>query len=231
MQTAPAPREVAQAVWALLGVLAASLALVSAQVLVVGVTATLALLLAFGSAFSWRRAGRLLLRMKWFYLSLLVFYGLWPTGAAGMVSGMGEAIVRILALMVVVLLVVWLTEYAARPVLVRALGAILGAAWRGPGNRGERFARRLFLALAYFESEQEALQRKRHALSGSRKARLAAVREWLVVRLDQALAGAWEEPPLASGGHGSAAPRAGSRWPVVVLWLGVAVAWLLWWWL
>lgn len=211
-----------------MGVLMATLALVSAQTLVVAVTGGMALLLAVGSAFDWHRAGRLLLRMKWFYLSLLVFYGLWPTGSDGPGAGLGEAGVRILALMVVVVLVVWLTEYVARPVLVRALGVILGAGCRSSRRWAERFAHRLFLALAYFEAEQGALRRQRRALSGTRKARIAVVREWLIVRLDQALAGQWEDPRVA-GCYDAAQVRPVSPWPVVALWFGAVVAWGLWW--
>lgn len=217
------------AVWALLGVLAASTALVSAEPRVLVVMAALVGGLAWPGGFAWGRAGRLILRMKWFYLSLLVFYGLWPMEGGNLAAGLQEAGTRILALVLVLLLVVWLTERFSRPVLVRSLGLVLGGPWQVFGAWGERFARRLFLALIYFEGDRPAIKARRDALGGARKARLEAVREWLVQRLDQALSGEWgaEDGP-AEHGHGPE-NRAVPWTPVIGLWAGVLAAWLTWW--
>ena len=215
--------------FALLGVLLASAALVSARPGVVLVLVVVAAGLAW-PAFPWRRAWRFVARLKWFYLSLLVFYGLWPVRGDDWMSGLGEAAWRILALVVVVLLVVWLTDRFSRDALARALGTLLGD-WpgRGPGI-GWRFARRLFLALELFEQDRGAIEARRAALRGGWRERLMGAREWLVVRLDQALAGAAPEArvPGADGPVATGAPESvsvGCGIAVVWLWAGMLLAW------
>lgn len=227
MALPPDPHAVRLGIWGLLGVLGASAVLVTAEVGVLAVISAMIFGLALMDGLDWKRAGRLILRMKWFYLSLLVFYGLWPPMGGGWVVGLEEALVRILALILVLLLVVWLTEHFPRSVLVRSLGALLGGPRQRLGGWGDRFARRLFLALSVFEHDRPALEARRAGLGGSRRARLRAVREWLIERLDRALSGncgslpmdvdPMEPEPIASG------------WPVMALWVGVVAAWAVWW--
>ena len=217
------------AIAALLAVVAASAALVTAEPAVVLVLALVAAGLTARRGFPWRRAGRMLWRLKWFYLSLVLFYGLWPSGGA-FATGLAEAGWRILALMLVVLLVVWLTERFPRAVLVQALGSILSGPRQASGG-GRRFAQRLFLALELFERERPLLERRRGALVGPRRERLAAVRDWLVERLDRALAG--DVGPLEGAATNAAVPgtvpwslMAGVAW----VWSGAGAAWALWLW-
>ncbi|MFO7954361.1 hypothetical protein [Thioalkalivibrio sp.] len=224
MSSAPAAGEATSAGVALLGVLGVSAALVPAEPLVVTVAGTVAGGLSL-TGLDWGRVRRLVLRLKWFYLSLVVFYGWWPTGSEDWVAGLQEAGWRIAALMLVVVLVVWLTGRFPRPALVRALGGLLDGPRQVLGGWGERFARRLFLALALFEGERGALEQRRAGLRGVRRARLAQVREWLVLRLDQALAGGGDvaagtavESGLPSGWR---APRGALAW----LWAGAVAVW------
>lgn len=221
---------VGTAIAALLAVLVASAVLVTAEPAVVLVLVLVAAGLTARPGFPWRRAGRMLWRLKWFYLSLVLFYGLWPSGGA-LATGLAEAGWRILALMLVVLLVVWLTERFPRAVLVQALGAVLSGPRRAFGPGGQRFAQRLFLALELFERERPLLEQRRGALVGPRRVRLAAVREWLVERLDRALAG--DVGPL-EGASSSAAVTATAPWTliagVVWVWSGAGAAWALWLW-
>ncbi|MGM0553614.1 MAG: hypothetical protein ACQETK_07440 [Pseudomonadota bacterium] len=217
--------------FALLGVLLASAVLVSARPDVVLVLAVVATGLVW-PAFPWRRAWRFVARLKWFYLSLLVFYGLWPVRGEDWIAGLGEAGWRILALVLVVILVVWLTDRFSRHALARALGTLLGD-WPGrPPGGGRRFARRLFLALEWFEHDRGAIEARRAALRGGWRERLLAAREWLVVRLDQALSG--DAPVAVSPGEGGALPSqaGGGGTPgrgiaVAWLWTGMSLAWLL----
>ena len=171
--------------------------------------------------------GRLALRLKWFYLSLAVFYGLWPSESGGWALGLQEAGWRIAALMLVVVLVVWLTGRFSRLALVAALGALLGGPRQMLGGWGERFASRLFLALALFEDERAAVEQRRAGLRGSRRARLHEVREWLVVRLDRALEGAvetrWETAGVVDASGDKPTPWGGLAW----LWAGVIFVWLM----
>ncbi len=224
ISSAPTAGEAASAGAALLGVLGVSAALVPAGPLAVAVAGVVAGGLAL-TGLDWGRVGRLVLRLKWFYLSLLVFYGLWPTGSGDWVTGLQEAGWRIVALMLVVVLVVWLTGRFPRPALVRALGGILSGPRQVLGRWGERFARRLFLALAIFEGERSALEQRRAGLRGVRRARLAQVREWLVLRLDQALAGSGDvaaDIPAESGiPLGGRIPKGALVW----LWAGVVAVW------
>lgn len=228
MNASPGSREVTAAALAILGVLGASAALVPAAPPVVGMVAVLASGLALGGGVDGRRVGRLVLRLKWFYLSLAVFYGVWPTGSGGWVPGLQEAGCRIAALMLVVVLVVWLTGRFPRFALVRALGALLSGPRQVFGGWGERFARRLFLALSLFEGDREEIEQRRAGLQGSRRVRLHQVREWLVRRLDEALAGAPERRMEAAGVDAAngdwRVPRGALAW----LWAGVFLVWVMW---
>lgn len=215
---------------ALLAVLAASAALLTVEPGAVLAMALVTFGLVSRRGFPWRRAGRMLWRLKWFYLSLVVFYGLWPTGS-GAAMGLAEAGWRIVALMQVVALVVWLTERFPRAVLVQALGALLAGPRQAFGPGGQRFAQRLFLALELFERERPLLEQRRSTLVGPGRVRLAVVRDWLVEGLDRALAG--DVGPLegsateaAARGTAPLALVAGVVW----VWLGAAAAWALWWW-
>lgn len=181
--------------WALPAVLLASVALATAKPEVVLVVLLGAAGLVTVGPFSWRRCGRLLWRLKWFYLSLLVFFGVWPTEAQGAPawSGLFEALWRIGALALVVVLVVWLTERFSRSQLVSALSLLLAGPKGCLGGWGRRFAQRLFLALALFEADRTSIEHARGRLHGDWRERLHAAREWLIRRLDQALSGdAWE---------------------------------------
>ncbi len=225
----PDPHAVRLGIWGLLGVLGASAVLVTALPWVLAVIAAVVLGLAAAEGLPWRRAGRLILRMKWFYLSLLVFYGLWPTEGESLAAGLLEAGGRILALVLVLFLVVWLTEHFPRTVLVRSLGRLLGGPRQMLGGWGERFSGRLFLALALFESERPSVEARRAGLDGSRRNRLRAVHEWLVVQLDRALTGGGPMQPSADTQEPAAGTWLRSDWPVVVLWAGVIAAWVAWW--
>ncbi|WP_018936066.1 hypothetical protein [Thioalkalivibrio sp. ALJ24] len=195
----------------------AAVVLISAAVMtaapVAVVVTGLALLLVPGlRRFPWARALRMWWRMKWFYLSLALFFGLWPVDG-GTASGLVEAATRIAALMLVVLAVVWLTDRHPREELVAALGRALGGR---PGSRvgaGQRFARRLFLALEHFERDRPGLEGRRAGLGGSRRVRMAAVREWLVGRLAAALDagdGPASDPPETGEGK---VEEKGREWP------------------
>ncbi len=220
-----ASREVSAAGLAILGVVAASAALVPADPLVVVLVAGLCAGLGLTGGVEWRRAGRLMLRLKWFYLSLAVFYGLWPAQTGDAFQGLQEAGWRIVALMLVVVLVVWLTGRFSRSALVGALGALLGGPRQVLGGWGESFARRLFLALALFEDEKASVEQRRAGLRGSRGARLLAVREWLVERLDQALAGGAELQPEAWKADAGDAEGGVPWWGLAWLWAGVMLVW------
>lgn len=219
------------ATWALLGVVGVSVATVSADPFVIVAVVLLVTGLTCTRRFAWKRAWRLVVRMKWFYLSLLVFYGIWPSGSGGVAAGLGEAGVRILALVLVVLLVVWLTERFPRALLVRSLGLLLRGPRGFPGSWGERFALRLFLALEYFESDRAAVEVRRGSLAGSRKARVQAVYDWLVERLERALAGGWDDTGLERTRDQTITPSMESAPTAAVIWLwaGVLMAWAAWW--
>jgi len=111
-----------------------------------------ALTLAGWGGYPWRRALALIWRFKWFYLSLLVFFGWmhpsvdvessqgwWPA-----VEGLADAGTRIAALMLLVGWVVWLTSVFDRGAQIAGL-----ARWLAPlrllGIRGDVFAGRLVL--------------------------------------------------------------------------------------
>ncbi|WP_024328345.1 hypothetical protein [Thioalkalivibrio sp. ALR17-21] len=205
------------AIGALGAVLLLSGAVLTASPVAVSV-AVPALLLAPGlRAFPWERAVRMWWRMKWFYLSLALFFGLWPLGG-GTAAGLLEAATRIVALMLVVLAVVWLTDRYARTELVPALGSVLGGRRGSALGAGHSFARRLFLALEAFERDRAGIEAWRGRLSGDRRARVDAVREWLVQRLDAALDPA--EPEQSVPGSPVPMPVRQDRWR------GVETGWM-----
>ncbi|WP_018868673.1 MULTISPECIES: hypothetical protein [unclassified Thioalkalivibrio] len=219
--------------WALPAVLLLSAMLATAKPVVVLAVLLGVAGLVWAGPFAWERCGRLLWRLKWFYLSLLVFFGVWPveTPEGPALAGLIEAFWRIGALALVVVLVVWLTERFSRGELVRALSSFLAGPRGCFGGWGERFAQRLFLALALFESDRVDIEREREGLRGGWRERLHGARDWLIVRLDRALSG--EVPELATDaftGRSSTVPQGGAG-AVVWLWIvAVAVGGLAWWW-
>ncbi|AHE98649.1 hypothetical protein [Thioalkalivibrio paradoxus] len=183
--------------------------------------------------FPWRRAAGLVWRLKWFYLSLLVFFG-WLQGPSQpdvawgamlpSLPGLGEAAIRIAALALVVGWVAWFTTAFDRPAQIAGLLRWLNLL-RPLGIRGERFARRLFLALDYFEHQHRHYREFRDRCSGTRWRRLMAGREFLVKGLDRALSGrpvsdaVAPAPAERAGGPDPAATRAGLAWQVSLLWV------------
>lgn len=155
-----------------------------------------ALAVAGWGRYPWRRALTLIWRFKWFYLSLLVFFG-WMHPSAEIesssrwwpaVDGLADAGTRIAALMLLVGWVVWLTSAFDRGTQIAGLTRWL-APLRALGVRGDVFAGRLFLALADFESQQANYRAFRAARVEDRWGRLKAGREFLVQQLEGALAG------------------------------------------
>jgi hypothetical protein len=175
-----------------------------AQILLPGVVA---LLLVVWGGYPWRRALALIWRLKWFYLSLLVFFGwMHPSVEPGpsqswlpSVLGLVDAGTRIGALMLLVGWVVWLTSAFERGALIAGLALWL-APLRPLGVRGDVFAGRLFLVLAEFESHHSSYREFRAARVVGRGDRLKAGREFLVQRLARALSGdtVIEAPAVAS---------------------------------
>ena len=179
-----------------------------------------------------RRGLRLAWRLKWFLLSLLFFFG-WLAPDAGSVGwervvpslhGLADAGVRIGALVLVVFWVAWLTSAFDRQAQISGLGHWLK--WLRPlGIRDDAFGRRLFLALDLFETQQVDYRGFRQRVRGSRWGRLRAGREFLIERLDHALAGQalprrMESVATGAGrGSGTAVP-----WQVALLWLAVLFA-------
>ena len=183
-----------------------------------------------------RRGLRLAWRLKWFLLSLLVFFGWFSpeAGAAGWerampsMQGLGDAGLRIAALLLVVFWVAWLTSAFDREAQIQGLSRWL-VLLRPLRVRGDVFARRLFLALDLFEAQQAEYRAFRQRVGGSRWGRLKAGREFLIERLDQSLS-ADAAPPAEDGGvAGGPTHRrtAGLLWQVSLLWLAVLAAiWL-----
>lgn len=183
-----------------------------------------------------RRGLRLAWRLKWFLLSLLIFFG-WLSPEGGLLGwervipspqGLADAGLRIAALLLVVFWVAWLTSALDRQAQIQGLTRWL-TLLRPLGVRGDAFARRLFLALELFEAQQTEYRAFRSRISGSRWSRLRAGREFLVERLDNALAGNAAPPQEAAkvldGPSGGSS--AGLVWQVALLWLAVLFAiWL-----
>jgi hypothetical protein len=177
-----------------------------------------------------RRGLRLAWRLKWFLVSLLVFFG-WlspETDAAGWErampspEGLGDAGLRVAALLLVVFWVAWLTSTFDRHALVQGLSRWL-MLLRPVGFRGGVFARRLFLALELFETQETDYRAFRQRVGGSRWSRVKAGREFLIERLDRALTGD-ATPPREAGGtvpRPSGGRNAGVLWQVSLLWLAV----------
>ncbi|MFO8003998.1 hypothetical protein [Thioalkalivibrio sp.] len=156
----------------------------------------LALLVAMGEC-PVRRGLALAWRLKWFFLSLLLFFG-WMDPGAGpwgwdrlrpSPEGLGDAGVRIGALVLVVCWVAWLTAAFERTAQIRGLARWLSLL-RPLGLRAEVVAERLFLALDYFEAQRRDYLEFRLRVQGTRFGLLRAGREFLITRLDAALAGA-----------------------------------------
>jgi hypothetical protein len=231
---APIPADVAASL-AIAGVLAMSATLVSptSAGLAPGFLALIVLLAA--GRWPLRRGLRLAWRLKWFLLSLLVFFGWFSpeAGAAGWeravpsLQGLGDAGLRIAALLLVVFWVAWLTSAFDREVQIQGLSRWL-VLLRPLGVRGDVFARRLFLALDLFEAQQDEYRRFRPRARGSRWGRLKAGREFLIERLDQSLSGDATLPE--DGGVAGSPPgrrTGGVLWQVSLLWLAVLAAiWL-----
>jgi len=211
-------------------VMSATLVNPSPSVLVPGFVA-LAVLLAAG-AWPLRRGLRLAWRLKWFLFSLLFFFGWLTPGVdatgwdhlAPSPQGLGDAGLRIAALLSVVFWVAWLTSAFERPAQIRGLSRWLKLL----GGRGEAFARRLFLALELFETQRTDYRAFRHRVGGSRWSRLKAGREFLIERLDHALAARVTAPAAEAGaaepGRSPSVGNAGARWQVALLWLAVVAA-------
>jgi hypothetical protein len=191
-------------------------------------------LLAARRACPLRRGLALAWRLKWFFLSLLIFFGwLHPdSGSAGWEhllpsrEGLGDAAVRVAALVLVVCWVAWLTAVFDRGSQVRGLARWL-ALLRPLGFRGEIFAQRMFLALDYFEAQRSEYLALRQRTHGSRWGRLRAGREFLIAGLDHALAGFapnGQRVPDAAMAEGAPFSLAPPAWQVALLWLAVAAA-------
>jgi hypothetical protein len=221
--------------FAIAGVLAMSLTLVSPAP--AGLGPGFLVLMALLAAGCWplRRGLRLAWRLKWFLLSLLIFFGwLSPgTGAAGWerampsAQGLGDAGLRIAALLLVVFWVAWLTSAFDRHALVQGLSRWL-VLLRPLGIQGSVFARRLFLALDLFEAQEIDYRAFRQRAVGSRWGRLKAGREFLIERLDQALAAG--AAPQGAGDDGAVHQPSSTRgvyMQVFLLWMAVlASVWL-----
>lgn len=229
------PSDVAASL-AIAGVVAMSATLVSPTP--AGLVPGLLVLTVLLAAGRWplRRGLRLAWRLKWFLLSLLVFFGwLSPgTGATGWerampsLQGLGDAGLRVVALLLVVFWVAWLTSAFDRQAQIQGLSRWL-VLLRPLGVRGEVFARRLFLALDLFEAQQTEYRMFRERVGGSRWGRLKAGREFLIERLDDSLCGDAMPPEEGDGGAGGPPGRgaAGVFWEVFLLWLAVLAAiWL-----
>jgi hypothetical protein len=193
----------------------------------------------WGGWYPWRRALKLVWRLKWFYLSLLVFFG-WMHPSVEVhtsprwlpaVDGLADAGTRIVALMLLVGWVVWLTSAFDRGAQIAGLTRWL-APLRALGVRGDVFAGRLFLALAEFESQQANYRAFRLAHAEDRWGRLKAGKEFLVRQLERALAGgALEDASVVSAPWAEA--ESGNRplplllGQVALLWAAVVASFLL----
>jgi hypothetical protein len=192
-------------------------------------------LLALRGDWPVRRGLALAWRLKWFFLSLLVFFG-WLHPDSGSVGwerllpsagGLGDAAVRIAALVLVVCWVAWLTAVFDRGAQVRGLARWL-ALLRPLGLRGEVFARRMFLALDYFEAQRSEYLALRQRTHGSRWGRLKAGREFLITGLDHGLSGSappgYTVPAGAATTGAARAARGSLSWQVALLWLAAVAA-------
>ncbi|WP_296756333.1 hypothetical protein [Thioalkalivibrio sp.] len=182
-----------------------------------------------------RRGLALAWRLKWFFLSLLFFFGWWYPGAGPWgwerllpsPEGLSEAAMRIAALVLIVCWVAWLTGVFDRNAQIQGLARWLSLL-RPLGLRGEVFANRLFLALDYFEAQRADYLEFRERIRGSRRGRLKAGREFLISGLEGALAGAAPAGRQAMPGEtgtGKSQDAAGElSWQVALLWIAVLVA-------
>jgi hypothetical protein len=199
--------------------------------LLAGVAMALSLVL-LRDTLALHRALRLALRLRWFFLSLVLLFGWLPPGTdAGWnwmpsALGLAEAGRRILALLLLVAWIAWVMQAFHRAELITGL-----AVWLRPlgwlGISGERFSQRLFLAIAYFEERraQTPAPRTGDGMS-SRASRWWALRERLVGQIVWALS-APPEPPESSG-SAQGAPVGGAfatkgRRERVMAWVGMAI--------
>ena len=226
------PADVAASL-AIAGVVAMSATLVSPTP--AGLAPGFLVLMVLLAAGRWPLRGglRLAWRLKWFLLSLLVFFGWFSpeAGATGWerampsLQGLGDAGLRIAALLLVVFWVAWLTSAFDREAQIQGLSRWL-ILLRPLGIRGDVFARRLFLALDLFAAQLAEYRAFRQRVSGSRWGRLKAGREFLIERLDHSLSGD-AAPPGEGSGLASGPPHgqaAGVLWQVTLLWLAVLAA-------
>jgi hypothetical protein len=181
------------------------------------------LLLVLAGQCPWRRWLRLAWRLKWFHLSLLIFYGLLHPGAGGSggepLLGLQEAGLRIAALVMIVGWVVWWSRAFVPAAQVRGI-----AVWLRPlGLRGERFARRLFLALRLYE---EAGRQGRVVPAGGsgRAGWLRAAREVLIDRLDRALDPAGMPPAVGGTTEQGGPPVRCRACALGLLWVAVVAS-------
>lgn len=168
-------------------------------------------------------------RLKWFFLSLLFFFG-WMDPGAGpwgwdrlrpSPEGLADAGVRIGALVLVVCWVAWLTAVFERTAQVRGLTRWLSLL-RPLGVRAEVIAERLFLALDYFEAQRRDYLEFRMRVQGTRFGLLRAGKEFLITRLDDALVGAAPQVPAPEAERLRPLPTATRLvWQVLLLWLAV----------
>lgn len=157
----------------------------------------LGILLAYPQAL--RRAARLIHRLKWFFISLLLFFGWFPVdGGANWQwlpswAGLGEAGLRIAALALLVAWIAWVLQVFDRSSLIGGLRLWLFPL-RGLGISGERFARLLFLAIAYAEQKQDSRSLPQPVQDGTRMQRWYWGREQLIRLLQWALSA--PPPPI-----------------------------------
>ncbi len=208
-------------------------ALVVNPVIAVLVPGFLALvLLSANGALPVRRWISLAWRLKWFFVSLIFFFG-WMQPSSGSqgwvraypsVTGLLEVGVRIAALILIVGWIAWFTKVFDRDAQVRGL-----VRWLSPlrplGLRGEVFATRLFLSLDYFEAQRSQYLAFRARVTGTRWTRLMAGRDFMVARVGDALAGIPPEGPrtvVADPGRVPMLTRSWRLcWQVGLLWLAL----------
>ena len=143
--------------------------------------ATWALLLVQPRSFDWGGLLRMLRRVRWLLLAMLILYGgftagdpLWPAlGSVPTLQGLQQGTERIFALLAIVTavhLLLWSTE---RPDLLAGL-LWFGAPLRGIGIDGRPFAARLVLALEAVPQVQDLARAEVHEVQHQPHAQTAA---------------------------------------------------------